>query len=201
VLKKRFFASPTFNDSVTVDVTKNNVFEISLNKISLKYIALNHQRERGIALVVGLILLLILTVLGLTAIRATSLQERMSANNQQQTVTFQAAEQGIRLMMAELRHFISPPGGLSCSTLLLCADQNLTGASITRVPVTNSYGTSTTATIASAGTGPSSGTSLDVSSPLAKCLYTITSTATQAGANATDTHIQGVSRDCPQNGN
>jgi PilX N-terminal len=52
-------------------------------------------RERGIALVMALAILLILTILGVAAMSTTSLQEKMSGNVQEQTKAFQAAESGL----------------------------------------------------------------------------------------------------------
>lgn len=54
-----------------------------------------HRRERGAVLVVSLILLVILTLLGLSAMNTTQLGERMAANSQEATRAFQAAETGL----------------------------------------------------------------------------------------------------------
>ncbi|WP_123769594.1 pilus assembly PilX family protein [Vulcaniibacterium tengchongense] len=52
--------------------------------------------QRGAALVVALILLLIMTVLGLVVLRTTQLEERMSANLYARSLAFQAAEAALR---------------------------------------------------------------------------------------------------------
>lgn len=52
-------------------------------------------RQRGAVLIVSLILLVVLTLLGVTAMNSTSLDEKMAANNQQTTRAFQAAESGL----------------------------------------------------------------------------------------------------------
>lgn len=57
--------------------------------------------QRGVALVVVLILLLIMTLLGLASLRGTLLEERMSANLYDRSLSFQAAEAAMR--EAELR--------------------------------------------------------------------------------------------------
>lgn len=51
---------------------------------------LSHQR--GIVLVVGLVFLLVLTILGVTALRTTALEERMAGNMMSKTLAFQDAE-------------------------------------------------------------------------------------------------------------
>ncbi len=52
--------------------------------------------ERGVALVVVLILLIVMTLLGLAAMRGTVLEERMSANLLDRSLAFQAAEAALR---------------------------------------------------------------------------------------------------------
>ena len=54
------------------------------------------RRERGAALVVALVLLLLMTVLGVSAIRTTTLQERMAGNLRDSNLAFQSAEAGLR---------------------------------------------------------------------------------------------------------
>lgn len=51
--------------------------------------------QRGIALVMALVMLMILTILGLAAMSTASLEEKMSGNIQESTRAFQAAESGI----------------------------------------------------------------------------------------------------------
>lgn len=53
-------------------------------------------RERGAALMVSLILLLILTLLGLSSVQNTTLQERMAGNYRSSVVAFEAAESALR---------------------------------------------------------------------------------------------------------
>jgi type IV pilus assembly protein PilX len=52
-------------------------------------------REEGAALIVGLVLLLALTVLGVSGINMASLDLRMASNNQSAQYAFQTAESGI----------------------------------------------------------------------------------------------------------
>ncbi|MEW6445761.1 MAG: PilX N-terminal domain-containing pilus assembly protein [Pseudomonadota bacterium] len=48
-------------------------------------------------MIVSLIMLLIMTVLGLSSVRTTSLEEKMSANTYDRSLAFQAAEAGLRI--------------------------------------------------------------------------------------------------------
>ncbi|AGA91846.1 Tfp pilus assembly protein PilX [Thioflavicoccus mobilis 8321] len=53
-------------------------------------------RQRGMVLVIGLIFLLLLTIIGTTAIRTSTLDERMAENLRDRNLAFQAAEAALR---------------------------------------------------------------------------------------------------------
>ncbi|MEQ1439526.1 PilX N-terminal domain-containing pilus assembly protein [Fontimonas sp. SYSU GA230001] len=53
-------------------------------------------RQRGVVLVVGLVLLLVLTLIGVGAMRSAVLEERMTNNTQDLQIAFQFAEAGLR---------------------------------------------------------------------------------------------------------
>lgn len=55
------------------------------------------QRQRGATLVVGMILMVLLTLLGLTAMGTSLLEERMAGNARDRIRAFQAAEAALRL--------------------------------------------------------------------------------------------------------
>lgn len=59
-------------------------------------------RERGASLVVALIFLIILTILGLTAMRVATMEERMSGNSRDRSLAFQAAEAALRDAEADI---------------------------------------------------------------------------------------------------
>lgn len=58
--------------------------------------SLDHGRQRGASLIVVLILLLVMTLLGLAVLRNTTLEERMTANLYDRSLSFQAAESALR---------------------------------------------------------------------------------------------------------
>ncbi len=60
------------------------------------------QREQGAALVVSLILLLVLTVLGVSTMSTATMEMRMAANNQFLENAFQIAETGLDTDLAQL---------------------------------------------------------------------------------------------------
>lgn len=50
------------------------------------------KQQQGMVLVIGLVLLVALTLMGVMAVKMTTMDERISANNQFRMLTFQAAE-------------------------------------------------------------------------------------------------------------
>lgn len=69
----------------------------------------NFARERGAALIVALIMLLVMTVLGVSAARNTNLQERMAGNLRDNNLAFQSAERALREGETFLRGATLPP--------------------------------------------------------------------------------------------
>lgn len=59
-------------------------------------------KQNGVVLVVGLVFLLVLTIIGITSLRTTTLEERMAGNLQQQTVAFQDAESRVAALINTL---------------------------------------------------------------------------------------------------
>lgn len=55
-----------------------------------------HKQQSGTALILSLVFLLILTMLGLSSVRTTILEEKMTSNMRDQQIAFEAAETGLR---------------------------------------------------------------------------------------------------------
>jgi type IV pilus assembly protein PilX len=73
--------------------------------------------QRGVALVVALVLLLVATLIGLAASRGTVLQERMSSNSYDRSLAFQRSEAALRAAEAAITtdSSIAVLGGVDCS--------------------------------------------------------------------------------------
>lgn len=73
--------------------------------------------QRGVALFVSLVFLVILTLLGVAAFQSATLQEKMSGNLRDQSIAFQSAEAALRdgesVVAATLN--IATPAGYSCT--------------------------------------------------------------------------------------
>lgn len=67
-------------------------------------------RQQGMALVMGLIILLVMTLISISAMRSTLMQERMSGAFQGQQLAFQAAEAALRQAERELASSSLPMG-------------------------------------------------------------------------------------------
>ena len=61
--------------------------------------------QRGAALIMALVILLILTILGVTAMSTSSLEQKMAGNIQDLTRAFQAAESGIDRLISNTTSF------------------------------------------------------------------------------------------------
>lgn len=75
-------------------------------------------RQRGAALVIALIMLLVMTVLGITAMQVTRMEERMAGNSRDVNLAFQGAEAALRDGEERVRVMAAPP---AFCTSLPCA--------------------------------------------------------------------------------
>lgn len=66
------------------------------------------QRQRGAVLIVSMLILLVMTVLALTASQATQMQERMAGNARDLDLAFQAGEAGVRAAEIRIQQSIAP---------------------------------------------------------------------------------------------
>lgn len=78
------------------------------------------KRQRGVTLVIVLLLLIVVTLLGLAAMRGSILQERMAGNVAARGMAFQAAEAALRVGEEYLR-VADPPVPASNCTGGVCA--------------------------------------------------------------------------------
>jgi len=74
----------------------------------MRYSLVLPSRQRGAALVVSMLLLLVMTVLALTASQATQQQERMAGNARDLDLAFQASEAGLRTAEIHIQQIVAP---------------------------------------------------------------------------------------------
>lgn len=53
---------------------------------------IQHKQQRGVVLIISLIILLLMTIIGISSIKMTTLEERMAGNLRDQNLSFQSAE-------------------------------------------------------------------------------------------------------------
>ena len=75
-----------------------------MKRVSLK----PYSRQQGAVLIVSLIMLLVLTILGVTSMNNTMMEERMAGNMRDLQIAFHAAEAGLRMGEDALRQPILP---------------------------------------------------------------------------------------------
>lgn len=75
--------------------------------------ALELRGQRGAALVFALAILLVLTLLSVSALRTSSLEQLMAGNTQESTRAFEAAESGLAKSLADATTFASISGSVT----------------------------------------------------------------------------------------
>lgn len=80
--------------------------------------------QRGVVLIVGLVMVLLITIVGLSAIRGTGLQEGMAGNMLDRNTAFQSAESAVRVGEARVASNILPSPDCSDG---VCEDLEKTG--------------------------------------------------------------------------
>lgn len=73
------------------------------------------RQQNGSALIIGLIFLVLLTILGLTAMQTTTLEEKMSGNLRDRSLAFQSAESALRDAEKYILNTSLGPGVAACT--------------------------------------------------------------------------------------
>lgn len=84
------------------------------------------QRQAGVALVVALILLVIMTLVGLSALRTVTLEEKMTAQTFDRSLSFQAAEAALREAETLVETTAPTPAALAPCVAGVCGAPNST---------------------------------------------------------------------------
>ncbi len=69
----------------------------------------DRRRERGAVLVVGLVMVLLISIIGLSAIRGSNLQEAIAGNMRERNLAFQASESALREGESSVSDQVSRP--------------------------------------------------------------------------------------------
>jgi type IV pilus assembly protein PilX len=76
-------------------------------------------RQSGAALITGLIFLVVLTMIGITAARMSTLEERMSGNMRDRSIAMQAAELALRDAERDIRGLVVEPAAVPRSPAII----------------------------------------------------------------------------------
>lgn len=149
--------------------------------------------QTGMALAIGMLFLLILTIIGLTAVRSTTQQARMAGNYQFQNAAFQAAESALRGFQREAR--TNPSADTNALNAAINAGIGGTGQTRT---YTLGGGITSTATMVYRGEGIMDEFSLSGKSAAQR--FRIVANSTITNTNAQAQHELGLERIGPSAG-
>jgi len=96
------------------------------------------RRQRGAVLIVAMILLLILTLLGVSMMNSTRLEERMAANTQEATQVFQSAETGLSQSYDDSNAWLQNPTASQVATAIPGSSRSETSAYVVTLIVATS---------------------------------------------------------------
>ena len=154
--------------------------------------AIPHARQRGAALAVGLILLVVMSMLGLSALRGSNIQVKLAANYQFKEIAFQAADENIRTTVHEADGVRPPPDG---EQNILIEAINAPDTPPTRQISDSTAGTQATATVTYDGSRAAPGFSLGAGDgAFVAHRYDIDAQATGPAPSARSNIRQGISR-------
>jgi Tfp pilus assembly protein PilX len=68
----------------------------------MHFLHYNRQQQSGVVLIVSLIMMLLLTIIGISGMSVTALEESMAANHRDRNIAFQAAEAALRAGEAKI---------------------------------------------------------------------------------------------------
>ena len=92
------------------------------------HLAINRKGQVGVVLIISLIMLLLLTIIGLSGMQTTVLEEKMTGNSRDQNLAFQSAEAALRAGEAKIESLWNVGNG---SIQIFC---NGTAGLFSRVP-------------------------------------------------------------------
>ena len=145
---------------------------------------------------VGLMLLIVVTLVALSAIRTTNTQQILAGNMQQRMIVYQGAESALR----ELVNDIDPPGGgavvgqnLLVTTITNALDGDATTGPPPPVNLPGAYPGDMNATAALAYTGEALVPGGEIGAgTIVYRTFQVTATANMPAYNSSDTHFQGL---------
>lgn len=143
-------------------------------------------KQGGTALFIGLVMLVVIAIIGVSGVRSVVMEKNMASNNQYQMVVFQAAETAVEGSLADDTAFVA---AINTGTAGTWPTRNF---AVTHA--SNSFAVSSTAQISVGAPTVPIGYSIGdfVTYP-----FTIIADGTVASINAADRHVQTASKIAP----
>lgn len=138
------------------------------------------RRQRGAALVIGMILLMVLTLLAISGMNTATLELQMAGNAQYSENAFQASETGIEQALRDAKML-----GVNTANTAPEKDLPAPGSTVDRYKILTRHNADNGVTKV-----PSGGYSMGVGKGFSAYHFDVTSTGTSSRA-ATETHVQG----------
>ena len=142
------------------------------------------QKQQGATLFVALIILVVVTLIGVTAMKNANVEEQMASNLYQKNLTFQASESAVESTIND------PTNNL----IKLALNSNIPVEQEVQIPIPN---TTATVSYASVGSGLAVGSSANLFSGMR---LMITATGQIADLNAKTVTVHGIVRLAPGGG-
>jgi type IV pilus assembly protein PilX len=112
-----------------------------MSRLSTRNLPHQRSRQRGVALAVALILLVVITLVGLAAVSGTLVQQKMSANFYDREMAFQETEAAMReaALAIQANTAAAPAGYFDCSTAggKVCQSNPFTDSAVTSTYIHN----------------------------------------------------------------
>lgn len=148
-----------------------------MNSQYLKSIPDYVHRQQGATLIVAMVLIFLLSLLGLTSMRSSSLEHRLVGNTLEKDLTFQAADSASELILAVESNLID----------VVCTDEPM---QTTLDSISHNELVQSSASVSYGGQTPAVGFSID--SNIANYRFTATGTATLTNSGTRTDVTQGV---------
>lgn len=108
------------------------------------------QQQQGIVIIMALVILMILSILGISSMSSSTMQERMAANTRDRHVAFQSAEAALRNAEREIEAGLNPPTSTTVANAFsdnctdgLCNCYKATSSCLTNLAVSNYWNDAT----------------------------------------------------------
>ncbi len=117
----------------------------------------NYKKEQGAALLIGLVMIFMLSILGVSSMRGSTLERRMATNSIQTATTFQGAESTSEIVLNDEKNMTRAFEISNVKTLIDSKSDEAIKAVTVKIDLKQDIGMESTAELRYLGTGPAIG--------------------------------------------